>query len=166
MWVLLPVATLPEGNFLSPIVLPGSRRLRFQLRLSLLGGIWKPLRHQWTQNVELVLLPVPRCKGLRIARLVETSNDESPTQNEYSGNPHAIQAGRHAAIRIHYGLSINTLRGVPVALFLTNRSKLRSSYIVKTKASRKRLCPWCHPHPVCSTLKVSIWAGTSAKVRN
>lgn len=33
------------------------------------------------KNVEPVLLPVPQCKGLRIARLVETSNAESPTQN-------------------------------------------------------------------------------------
>ena len=93
------------------------------------------------KNVEPVLLPVPLHKGSRIARLVETNNAESPTKNEYSGNPHAIQAGRHAAIRIHYRLSINILRGVPVALFLTNRSNLRDSYAVKTKASRKRLCP-------------------------
>lgn len=33
------------------------------------------------KNVEPVLLPVPQCKGSRIARSVETSNDESPTQN-------------------------------------------------------------------------------------
>ena len=31
------------------------------------------------KNVEPVLLPVPRCKGSRIALLVETSNVESPT---------------------------------------------------------------------------------------
>ena len=93
------------------------------------------------KNVEPVLSPVPQCKGLRIARLVETNNAESPTQNVYRKSLHAVHISRHAAIRIHYGLSINTLRGVPVALFLTNRSKLRSSYTVKTKASRKRLCP-------------------------
>ena len=34
------------------------------------------------KNVEPVLLPVPRSKGSRIARLVETSNVESPTQND------------------------------------------------------------------------------------
>ena len=93
------------------------------------------------KNVEPVLLPVPQCKGSRIARLVETNNAESPTQNVYSVSLHVIHTGRQSAIRIHYGLSINTLRGVPVALFLTNRLNLRDSYTVKTKASRKRLCP-------------------------
>ena len=72
------------------------------------------------KNVEPVLLPVPQCKGLRIALFVETSNAESPTRNEYRNSLCATIAGRPAAIRIHYGLSINTLRGVPVALFLTN----------------------------------------------
>ncbi len=33
----------------------------------------------YKKDVELPLLPVPRCKGLRIAQLVETSNVESPT---------------------------------------------------------------------------------------
>jgi hypothetical protein len=70
--------------------------------------------------VEPVLLPVPQCKGLRIAQSVETSNAESPTQNAYRNSLCAIHADRHTAIRIHYGLSINTLRGVPVALFLTD----------------------------------------------
>ena len=115
----------------------------------------------WSQ----VLLPVPLSKGLRIALIVETSNDESPTQNEYRKSLCAIHTGRHTAIRIHYRLSINTLRGVPVALFLTNCSSLRSSYSVKTTASRKRLCPSCHPHPIRSTLRQSIRVGTSAKVR-
>ena len=72
------------------------------------------------KNVEPVLLPVPRPEGSRIALFVETSNAESPTQNEYRNTLHAIHADRHSAIQIHYGLSINTLRGVPVALFLTN----------------------------------------------
>ena len=72
------------------------------------------------KNVEPVLLPVPQCKGLRIALFVETSNVESPTQNVYRKSLHAVHISRYAAIRIHYGLSINTLRGVLVALFLTN----------------------------------------------
>ena len=72
------------------------------------------------KNVEPVLLPVPQCKGLRIALFVETSNVESPTQNVYRKSLHAVRISRHTATRIHYGLSINTLRGVLVALFLTN----------------------------------------------
>jgi len=72
------------------------------------------------KNVEPVLLPVPRPEGSRIALFVETSNAESPTQNEYRKSFHAVHISRHAAIRKHYLLSINTLRGVPVALFLTN----------------------------------------------
>ena len=72
------------------------------------------------KNVEPVLLPVPRPEGSRIALFVETSNDESPTQNEYRNSLHAVRISRHTATRIHYGLSINTLRGVLVALFLTN----------------------------------------------
>ena len=72
------------------------------------------------KNVEPVLLPVPRPEGSRIALFVETSNDESPTHNEYRNNLHATDADRYTAIRIHCGLSINTLRDVLVALFLTN----------------------------------------------
>ena len=110
--------------------------------------------------------PVARstCWGLRIAQFVETSNDESPTKNEYSGNPHAIQAGRQSAIRIHYGLSINTLRGVPVALFLTDCLNLRDSYFVKTKASEN-----AYVHDVIPLLLTSrsqpFSAGIAAKVR-
>lgn len=72
------------------------------------------------KNVEPVLLPVPQCKGLRIALFVETSNVESPTQNVYRKSLHIVHISRHAAIWIQYRLSINTLRGVLVALFLTN----------------------------------------------
>ncbi len=36
------------------------------------------------KNVEPILLPVPRSKGLRIARLVETNNAESPHAECYS----------------------------------------------------------------------------------
>ena len=115
--------------------------------------------------MEPVQLPVPLSKGLRIALIVETSNAESPTQNAYSGSLHAIHTGRHAAIRIHYGLSINILRGVPVALFLTNRSKLRSSYTVKTKASEN-----AYVHDVLPLILVSrsqpLSAGIAAKIRN
>lgn len=39
------------------------------------------------KNVEPVLLPVPRCKGSRIALLVETSNVESPTLMLYITHP-------------------------------------------------------------------------------
>ena len=72
------------------------------------------------KNVEPVLLPVPQCKGLRIAQSVETSNAESPTQNVYKNSHSTTHIDKHVAIRIHYRLSINTLRGVPVALFLTD----------------------------------------------
>ncbi len=65
-------------------------------------------------------MPVPRPEGSRIALFVETSNAESPTQNEYRKSLNVIHVGKYTAIEIHYGLSINTLRGVPVALFLTN----------------------------------------------
>ena len=97
------------------------------------------------KNVEPVLLPVPQCKGLRIARLVETNNAESPTQNVYKNSRCATHSDTLNAIRIHYRLSINIPRGAPVALFLTNRSKLRSSYTVKTKASEN-----AYVHDVCT----------------
>ena len=45
------------------------------------------------------------------------------------------------------GLYINIPRGVPVALFLTNRWNLRSSYRVKTKAFSYAFCIYvCHAH--------------------
>ena len=73
---------------------------------------------------------VPRCKGLRIARIVETSNAESPTpMNIY------ITLQDHGGLHQDLcGLYINIPRGVPVALFLTIHLKLRSSYSVKIKA--------------------------------
>ena len=92
--------------------------------------------------MEPVLLPVPLHKGLRIALIVETSNAESPHAECYSNRPYGYTNDCHATrVYTQYGLSINIPRGVPVALFLTISSKLRSSYAVKTKASRKRLCP-------------------------
>ena len=76
------------------------------------------------------LMLVPRCKGLRIARIVETSNAESPTpMNIY------ITLQDHGGLHQDLcGLYINIPRGVPVALFLTIHLKLRSSYSVKIKA--------------------------------
>ena len=73
---------------------------------------------------------VPRCKGLRIARIVETSNAESPTpMNIY------ITLQDHGGLHQDLcGQYINIPRGVPVALFLTIHLKLRSSYSVKIKA--------------------------------
>ena len=50
-------------------------------------------------------------------------------------------------MRIQFGLSINTLRGVLVALFLTISSSLRSSYPVKTKASENAYIHDVCPHP-------------------
>jgi hypothetical protein len=94
------------------------------------------------KNVEPVLLPVPRLEGSRIARLIETNNAESPHAECYSNRPYGYTNDCHATrVYTQYGLSINIPRGVPVALFLTNRSNLRDSQVVKTKASRKRLCP-------------------------
>lgn len=46
------------------------------------------------KNVEPVLLPVPRSKGLRIARLVETNNAESPHAECYS-NTHTTTVMTH-----------------------------------------------------------------------
>ena len=66
-------------------------------------------------------MPVPRHKGSRIARLVETSNAESPTIMIYNQPV--------MAVRIY-----TSHRASLVALFLTNRLNLRDSYDVKTKA--------------------------------
>ena len=54
-------------------------------------------------------------------------------------------------------------RGVPIALFLTISLKLRSSYIVKTKAFRKRLLYVCVP-PYLITQGLSALARTNAKI--
>ena len=43
------------------------------------------------KNVEPILLPVPRSKGLRIARLVETNNAESPHAECYSDTHTVIE---------------------------------------------------------------------------
>ena len=58
------------------------------------------------------------------ARLVETSNAENPTPDEYITK------------------YIVTKWGVLVALFLTNHLKFAKFQRVKTKASRKRLCQY------------------------
>ena len=118
------------------------------------------------KNVEPVLLPVPQCKGSRIARLVETSNAESPTQNAivttHTHTPMAVTPSAH----IQYGLSINIPRGVPVALFLTNRSNLRYSYTDKTKASRKRLYPWCLSSSLPPSWKAQLQVKNGYKITN
>ena len=49
------------------------------------------------KNVEPMLLLVPRCKGLRIARFVETSNAESPTMMYISNMP------EHFPVTYSYG---------------------------------------------------------------
>ena len=63
------------------------------------------------------LSPVPHSKGSRIARLIETSNAESPTPMDYidTSTGHGFR-GHGPVACIQY-----TSRGVPVALFLTNR---------------------------------------------
>ena len=63
------------------------------------------------------LSPVPHSKGSRIARLIETSNAESPTPMDYidTSTGHGFR-GHSPVACIQY-----TSRGVPVALFLTNR---------------------------------------------
>ena len=35
----------------------------------------------------------------------------------------------------------------------------------QNQGARKRLCPWCHPHPIRSTIRQSICVGTFAKLR-
>ena len=73
-------------------------------------------------------VPGPRFEGLRITLSVQPSNAESPTL---------------MYVMTHYIIMCtNTTppRGVPVALFLTDKWKLRSSQSVKPKAFRKRLC--------------------------
>ena len=60
---------------------------------------------------------VPRFKGSRIARLVETSNAESPTPM----NIYITLQGHTGYTNDQCGLYINIPRGVTVALFLTNR---------------------------------------------
>jgi len=118
------------------------------------------------KNVEPVLLPVPRPEGSRIALFVETSNDESPTQNEYRNSLHATDADRYTAIRIHCGLSINNLRDVLVALFLTNSFGICE--ILKPSKPRRRKTPMSimsspsHPlHPKAKHLR-----GNSCKITN
>lgn len=76
------------------------------------------------------LLPVPRCVGLRIALLVETSNAESPTPMYF------IPSGVGCETPQSHNGEQYISRGVPVALFLTRSLRLRSSHIVKTKAFR------------------------------
>ena len=77
------------------------------------------------------LMLVPRCKGLRIARIVETSNAESPTPM----NIYITLQGTEVCTNSQCGLYINIPRGVPVALFLTNSLNLRDSGTSKPKRS-------------------------------
>ena len=76
-------------------------------------------------------MPVQRCKGLRIARIVETSNAESPTPM----NIYITLQGIEVCTNSQCGLYINIPRGVPVALFLTNSLNLRDSGTSKPKRS-------------------------------
>ena len=94
--------------------------------------------------MEPVLSPVPQCKGSRIAQSVETSNAESPTQNEYSINLSAAWMAEFA-IHLHYGLSINIPRGRPCCLVFDWLFELARFLHCQNQGVRKRLCPWCHP---------------------
>ena len=101
---------------------------------------------------------VPRCKGLRIARIVETSNAESPTpMNIY------ITLQDHGGLHQDlFGLYINIPRGVPVALFLTIHLKLRSSYSVKIKAFSYAFymyvpCPLSTPGAFCRCMTMQMY---------
>ena len=59
-----------------------------------------------------------------------------------------------------------TSRGVPVALFLTISLNLRDSYIVKTKAFRKRLCMYVSRPPVITQRAFSIQKGHCKNKKN
>ena len=109
--------------------------------------------HLPKKNVEPSLLPVPRCKGLRIARIVETSNAESPTLMLIIIPSLLFRSEERKETP---GLYINIARGVPVALFLTIRMKLRSSYIVKTKAS-------VTPFPICASCPTRAQAASGMR---
>ena len=66
--------------------------------------------------MELPLLPVPQCKGLRVAQLVETSNAESPTLMYVYKTPLPFTS----LAGINGGWHIIHLGAFTVALFLTN----------------------------------------------
>ena len=102
-----------------------SKQLPFDWFLIILPGYIQ-------KNVEPVLSFVPRCEGLRITLSVGTNNAESPTPCHYIIHPLRNRAifCRPTPVR---GYIQYHLWGVPVALFLTDSWKLRSSHIVKCK---------------------------------
>ena len=82
----------------------------------------------WSQSLSLA----SRSKGPGIARLVETSNAESPTMIYIANNPERLS---HNILlwKMFRMQCIYTPQGVPVALFLTSQLKLRSSRTSKPK---------------------------------
>lgn len=75
----------------------------------------------WSQ----ALLPVPQCKGSRIALSVERATPKAPRRCICK------RSRQHAVGRLVYK---HITRGVSVALFLTNSLNLRDSYIAKNQA--------------------------------
>lgn len=87
------------------------------------------------------LLPVPRYQGSRIARIVETSNAETPHRmNIY--RPHQQNSQNLA-----YMIDIIIPWGVPVAWLLTIRLNLRDSSNVKPKRTVTPFINMSFPHP-------------------
>ena len=93
------------------------------------------------KNVEPVLLPVPQCKGLRIARLIETSNDESPTQNVIV-TPLRIHLWLAKPIRIYTIRAVyKHPKGRPRCLVFDQSFEVAKFLHCQNQGVRKRLCP-------------------------
>ena len=133
VWMPEPSPPSIRGNFDSQIMRQGS--LKLQVIIVLIGS---------SMNTKRGACPVTRstCWGLRIALPVETSNAESPTKNEYRYSPklHDRQNPCHThTFRAVY----KHPKGRPRCLVFDWQFEFAKFQHVKTKASRKRLCPWC-----------------------
>ena len=92
-------------------------------------------KRTWSQLLSLV----PRCKAFALPIKSKRATRISPTKGIYTMMLADDWVQLWLYIINEAYICIHLTRGVPVALFLTDCLKLRSSWIVKTKASRKRL---------------------------
>ena len=109
--------------------------------------------------------PIARSHALKVFALPcpsKPSNAESPTQDVYTHTPTWLYI-------IGSGIRNYTLRGVLVALFLTDSWKVRSSQSVKTKAFGKRLYMyvsqrwWQHMEGARNMRSIFPWSFTSLR---
>lgn len=91
------------------------------------------IKKTWSQSC----CPFHEVKALALPSQSKRATQKAP-RRMYIGTAvtSSVLTG-HTAIWTHFRLSINTPRGVPVALFLTDCLNLRDSYFVKTKALQK-----------------------------